>query len=117
MVAETLARSGTTKARLRDLLFKYARLPARKLESYIGAWSNMVPGNRTLNQLVEAGKAAPLYGESDDPERLVPIVEKPEHILLVLSGDPLRANACAFASNGMHGFPTAKRIRLPAKMQ
>ncbi len=115
MVAKTLARSGTTKERLRGLLFRYARLPASKLESYIGAWSNMVPGNRSLNELVEAGKAAPHYGESDDPERSVPIVEKPEDILLVLSGDPLRSNACAFASNGMHGFPTGKRIRMPAE--
>ena len=117
MVAKTLARSGTTKEQLRALLFRHARLPARKLEAYIGAWSNMVPGNRSLIQLVEDGKAAPHYGESDDPERLVPIVERPEHILLVLSGDPLRSNACAFASNGMHGFPTSKRIRLPAKLQ
>ena len=116
MVAKTLARSGTTKERLRALLFEYARLPASKLESYIGAWSNIVPGNRSLKQLADAGKAAPLYGESDDPERLVPIVEKPEDILLVLSGDPLRSNACAFASNGMHGFPTAKRVRLPAEV-
>ena len=113
MVAKTLARSGTTKRQLRSLLFQYARLPASKLESYIGAWSNLVSGNRSLAQLVEAGKAAPQYAESDDPERLVPIVEKPEHILLVLSGDPLRSNACVFASNGMHGFPTSKRIRLP----
>lgn len=117
MVAKTLARSGTTKERLRALLFRYARLPAHRLESYIGAWSNMVPGNRSLKRLVEDGQAAPQFGESDDPERLVPIVEKPEHILLALSGDPLRANACAFASNGMHGFPTSKRIRLPAKWQ
>ena len=113
MVAKTLARSGTTKQQLRSLLFQHARLPARKLESYIGAWSNLVSGNRSLAQLVEAGKAAPQYAESDDPERLVPIVEKPEHILMVLSGDPLRSNACVFASNGMHGFPTSKRIRLP----
>ena len=113
MVAKTLARSGTTKQQLRSLLFQYARLPASKLESYIGAWSNLVPGNQSLHQLVEAGTAAPQYAESDDPERLVPIVEKPEHILLVLSGDPLRSNACVFASNGMHGFPTSKRIRLP----
>ena len=113
MVAKTLARSGTTKQQLRSLLFRYARLPASKLESYIGTWSNLVSGNRSLAQLVEAGKAAPQYAESDDPERLVPIVEKPEHILLVLSGDPLRSNACVFASNGMHGFPTSKRIRLP----
>jgi hypothetical protein len=34
-------------------------------------------------------------------------------ILLVLAGDPLRSNTYAFASNGMHGFPTSQRIRLP----
>jgi hypothetical protein len=96
MVANTLARSGTTKATLRDLLFQYARLPASKMETYIGT-----------------GTAAPHFAESDDPERLVPIVEAPEDILLVLSGDPLRSNAYAFASNGMHGFPTSRRIRMP----
>ncbi len=115
MVANTLARSGTTKQDLRELLFRHARLPARMMETYIGAWSNLVPGRPTLAQLVAAGTAAPHFAESDDPERLVPIVEAPEDILLVLSGDPLRSNAYAFASNGMHGFPTSQRIRLPKR--
>jgi hypothetical protein len=45
--------------------------------------------------------------------RLVPIVERPEDILVVVSGDPLRSNACVFGSNGMHGFPTSRRVRHP----
>jgi hypothetical protein len=111
MVARTLARSGTTKQELRRLLYEHARLPARQIETYIGAWSNLVPGRPTLRQLVENGTAAPHFAEGDDPERLVPIVEQPEDFLLVLSGDPLRSNAVAFGSNGMHGFPTSRRIR------
>lgn len=111
MVARTLTRAGLSKADVRDGLFRHARLPAEKLETYIGRWSNLVPGRPTLADLVAAGKAAPIFAESDDPARLVPIVERADDILLVVSGDPLRSNAYAFASNGMHGFPTSRRIR------
>ena len=115
LVANTLAKSGLSKRAVQEALFGQARLPAHKMEAYIGAWSNLVPGRQTLRQLVEAGQAEPHFAESDDPERLVPIVARPEDILLVVSGDPLRSNAYAFASNGMHGFPTSKRIRLMPK--
>ena len=114
MVARTLTRAGLSKADVRDGLFRHARLPAEKLETYIGLWSNLVPGRPSLAGLVAAGKAAPIFAESDDPARPVPIVARADDILLVVSGDPLRSNAYAFASNGMHGFPTSRRIRWPA---
>ena len=113
LVAKTLMRGGMSKEDLRANLFDYARIPACKFEKYIGLWTNFLPGRPTLRQLVDNGRAAAHFAESDDPNRLVPIVEKPEDILLVVSGDPLRSNAYAFASNGMHGFPTSKRIRQP----
>ena len=104
-------RGGMSKKDLRANLFDYARMPASKFETYVGLWTNFLPGRPTLRQLVDDGTAAAHFAESDDPNRLVPIVEKPEDILLIVSGDPLRSNAYAFASNGMHGFPTSKRIR------
>ena len=113
MVARTLTRAGLSKEDVRAGLFRHARLPAGKLETYVGPWSNLVPSRPTLGQLVAAGKAAPIFAESEDPNRLVPIVERADDILLVVSGDPLRSNAYAFASNGMHGFPTSRRIRWP----
>ena len=115
MVARTLRNAGVSKHDLRRMLYQHARLPAWKMERYIGLWSNLVPGRPTLRELVDAGTAAAHFAESDDPDRLVPIVERPEDILLVLSGDPLRSNAYAFASNGMHGFPTSRRIRFPTR--
>jgi len=112
MVAKTLHQAGLGKEDVRQGLFRHAHLPAARLETYIGRWSNLVPGRPTLADLIAAGKAVPLFAESDDPARLVPIVARAEDILLVVSGDPLRSNAYAFASNGMHGFPTSRRIRL-----
>ncbi len=116
MVAKTLAQAGLSKAALREGLFRQARLPAEQFEAYVGRWSNLLPGQPKLTELVAAGTAAPIYGESDDPRRLVPIVPQAEDIMLVVSGDPLRSNAYAFASNGMHGFPTSKRIRRPSDL-
>lgn len=111
MVARTLTRAGVDKLRLREMLYALARMHARKMETYIGPWTNLVPGRPSLAELVKAGKAAPVFAESDDPERLVPIVERPEDILIVVSGDRLRSNAYVFASNGPHGFPTSVCIR------
>ena len=113
MVIQTLKNGGLEKDDLRNLLFRHARIPARLMEKYIGEWSNLVPGQASLASLVDAGKAAPHFALSEDPERLVPIVERPEDILLVMSGDPLRSNAKALSSNGIHGFPTSKLVRFP----
>ncbi len=114
LVAKTLQIAGMSKDGLRTALYEHARLPAVKLERYIGHWTNLLPGGPSLGQLVADGTAAPHFAENDDPQRLVPIVENPEDILITVSGDPLRSNAYVFASNGMHGFPTSKKIRVRA---
>ena len=111
-VARTLATAGLSKEDVRTGLYRYARMPADRFETYIGPWSNLVPGRQKLAELVSAGKADHVYAESSDPKRLVPIVEKAEHILLVVSGDPRRSNAMAHGSNGMHGMATSRRILL-----
>ncbi len=113
VLAETIARSGFSKRDVKQYLFDHARMPAEKFERYMGAYTNLVPGRRKLHDLAQAGKAAPVFGESDDPARLVPIVSDPDHFMIAVTGDPLRTNAYAFSHNGRLGFPTAKRIDLP----
>ena len=49
-------------------------MPAWRFERYIGEWTNLVPGRRRLEDLVKAGLVPPVFAESNDPERLVPIV-------------------------------------------
>jgi hypothetical protein len=111
MIAKTLAKAGVDRQGLQELLFKHARIPAWKMEAYIGTYTNLVPGRRTLNELHAEGLASAQFALSEDPDRLVPIVERPEDILLVVSGDPYRSNAIVFGSNGLHGFPTSREIR------
>jgi hypothetical protein len=113
ILAEALARAGLAKGDVQRELFRRARLPARQVERYVGEWTNIVPGTPRLADLVRRGALAPVFGESDDPDRLVPIVSRAEDLMIAVSGDPLRTNACVLVSNGMHGYPTTKRIRLP----
>jgi len=113
ILAETLARAGLSKVEVKRELFRRARLSARQVERYVGEWTNIVPGHPRLVDLVRRGALSAVFGETDDPDRLVPIVSRPEDLMIAVSGDPLRTNACVLVSNGMHGYPTTKWIRLP----
>ena len=74
ILAETLAKGGLDKAALKQRLFELARIPAAKFERYVGEWTNFVPGRPSLAELVKAGQIPAVFAESEDPERLVPIV-------------------------------------------
>jgi hypothetical protein len=115
ILAQTLARAGLTKQDVQRRLFEHARIPASRFERYMSGWTNLLPGRPTLADLVRRGRAAPVFAESDDPERPVPVVARAEDIMIAVSGDPLRTNAYVFAHNGILGFPTTKPVRLPAR--
>jgi hypothetical protein len=110
LLARLFASHGWSKDDLRAALFQHARIPAWKFEAYIGAWSNLTAGRRTLTDLVSAGVVPAVFAETEDPNRLVPIVTTPEHFLVAVAGDPNRANAVAMSNDGPHGAWTAKRI-------
>ena len=114
ILAETIAGSGFSKDRLRGWLYEHARMPAWKFERYISGWTNLVPGHRSLTELAALGKAPAAFAESDDPERMVPIVGEPDDFGIAVAGDPLRTNAYVFAHNGILGYPVSREIELPA---
>src|SRR5690606_41585536 len=97
----------------KDALYGQARLPACKFVQYLGGYCNLVPGRRTLLDMVNLGKAPRIFAESSDPERLVPIVAEPDDILIAVTGDPMRTNAYVISHNGLLGYPVGKEIRLP----
>ncbi|MDP6707277.1 MAG: UGSC family (seleno)protein [Alphaproteobacteria bacterium] len=113
VLAETIAKSGWSKDDVKQYFYEHARMPAAKFEKYIGEWTNLVPGRRTLVDLVNLGKADRVFAESSSPERLVPIVVRPEDFMIAVAGDPLRTNAFVFSHNGMLGYSTTKAVALP----
>ncbi|MFN0092526.1 MAG: UGSC family (seleno)protein [Acidimicrobiales bacterium] len=117
ILAETIAKAGWSRDQLKRALWEAARIPAWKFEKYLGEWTNLYPGRRSLEDFVNMRRAPRVFAESSDPNRLVPLTWAPEDILVAVTGDPLRTNAYVFSHNGMLGFPTAKRVRLPERWE
>jgi hypothetical protein len=111
ILAETIARGGWSKNDVKRYLFDHARMAAWRVEAYTEKWADFPIGS--LKQQVKLGRLPKQFHESDDPNRMVPIVVDPDDFVVLVSGDPLRTNAYAFTQNGYLGFPTAKKIKLP----
>jgi len=111
ILVETIARAGWSKQDVKQYLFDHARLPAWQFERYLGEWTDHPI--RSLKDQANLGKIPKLFYESDDPERMVPIVFEPDDFMIVVAGDLLRTNCYTFAHNGILGYPVAKKIALP----
>jgi len=111
ILAETVARAGWSKNDVKQYLFDHARMAAWRVEAFTEKWADFRIAS--LAQQVHLGRLPDDFHKSDDPNRLVPIVLKPDDFIVLVSGDPLRTNAYTFGHNGYLGFPTAKKIKLP----
>jgi hypothetical protein len=110
LLAQTFANAGWSKDDVRNALFTQARTPAWHFEKLIGEWSNLTAGRRTLFELAASGEIPAVFGGSEDPHRLVPIVSEPSKFIIAVAGDPNRANAYVMSNDGPHGDWTSKRI-------
>jgi hypothetical protein len=110
-VAKIIARAGMSKGDVQQYIFDHTKITVRTLNRH--AWE-LGYTEYDLHQLHAAGMISSAYAESDDPGRLVPVFVKPEGIGIVLSGDPGRNQSKGFVQNQSHGYPTAKKIQLPA---
>ena len=110
ILAETIALGGWSKQDAKQYLFEHVRMPAWKFEHMLRVWLEKPIWN--LTEEFEAGRIPQVFHESDDPNRLVPLVTKAEDFMIAVTGDPLRTNAYVFAHNGRLGYPVAKRIHL-----
>jgi len=110
LLARLFAGAGWTKWDLQAALFEHARIEAHLFEKFIGDWSNLTAGKPKLVDLAAEGSVPQIFGESADPHRLVPIVIRPEQLLIAVAGDPTRANAFALSNDGPHGWWTSHQI-------
>ncbi len=110
LIARVFGRAGWSLEDVQAGLFKHSKIPAQVFENFIGLWSNLTAGRPALTDLVSSGVLPPVFAESDDPGRLVPIVTRPERLLIAVSGDPTRANAFALSNDGPHGWWTTRPV-------
>jgi len=113
VIAGVLAHAGYSKQAVSDYLVRNAKVPASYYEWSMTQQDHHPPGT-TLAQLVEASKLPAAWGESDDPNRLVPLLLPQSKFLVVVAGDPLRNRSCLFRQNFKQGYATSRKIVLPA---
>ena len=111
IIAETIAGWGWSKQDLKRHLFENARITACEFERMLRDWTQKPIWN--LAEEEKAGRIPKIYHESDNPDRTVPLVWKPDDFMIVVTGDLTRNSVYVFAHNGVLGFPVAKRIQLP----
>ena len=111
ILAKAIAKAGWSKDDVKRYLYDHARMAAGRVETMMNTWTEFKIGS--LKHQVNLGRLPRAFAESDDPNRMVPIVMHPDDFMVLVSGDPLRTNAQAFAHNGYLGFPVAKKIALP----
>ncbi len=109
-VAEAIAQAGYSKAKMKAYLYEHTRFPANRYEP-------LRPVRGLFKQAVEEGRLPEFYYESNNPNRLVPIVFSPDDFLITVSGDPTRDNCFICAQNGHIGYPVSKKIELPVRWQ
>jgi hypothetical protein len=108
ILAETIAKAGWGKRQVQDYLFEHARIPAWQFERFMRDWNARPVWN--LAEEVRLGRMPNVFAQTDDRDRLVPLVWEPEHYMIAVTGDPLRTNAYVFAQNGQLGFPVTRKI-------
>jgi hypothetical protein len=114
-IAKAISHDGWSKADLQNYLFDKIRMPAGLIEKFARATDGV--STFSLQQLVAEGRLLPEYCESDDPQRLVRTLIKPEMIEIVIAGDPERNQSRGYAQNARRGAPMSKRVVLPERWQ
>ncbi len=109
ILAETMSRAGVTKEVFKQYLFDHSRIPASQFSRILRDWTQKPTWDLALE--VKNGKIPKIFHESDDPDRLVPLVWRPDDYMVAVTGDPLRNNAYVYAHNGLRGYPVSKVVR------
>ena len=110
-VAAEFARHGWSKDDIRRDLYEHLDIEAGVLETY----PLHVAGQPTpLANLVKQGVIDASYAESDDPQRRVPMLLRPEWTNIVVVGDPGRNQSRIIFNNHEQGAPTSRVTELPA---
>ena len=111
IIAETIAGWGWSKRDLKQYLYDHARISAEQFSRFLRDWT-MKP-IWDLKEEAMLGRIPKVFHESDDPQRLVPLVWEPDDYMLAVTGDLMRNSVYIFAHNGVLGYPVGKQVRLP----
>ena len=110
LVASILAKASYTKNDIKKYIYDNARIPAIIFEREL---KNGIKTGYTIHQAIEEGKLPPSYCETDDPNRMLPLLRSPEQLMIVVSGPTARNRNFIVLQVGNQGLTVSKEIKLP----
>jgi hypothetical protein len=110
-IAKVFAENGWKKDDVRRYLYERVKIPASRAEHYV--WYSGQTGFN-VDRYVREGLLPPTFGDSTDPDRLVPVFQHPEWIQIVVAGDAGRNQSKGYVNNHVQGPPISRRVELPA---
>jgi len=113
MVASMLSENGYSKGDIRQYIYDNARISAAQFDEQLGGFW---PGF-TVRKAVEQGKLPEYFCETDDPERLLPVLHRPDQLLVVVSGFWNRSRNFIVSQCGDQGLAVSREISLPANWE
>ncbi len=110
LIAGIIARDGYSKDDVRRYVFEHATVSAREADVNL----NRHQLGLNLHESVRVGRLPAVFAQSDDPDRRVPVVHRPEEINIVVTGSPDRNRSFIAAQFGHQGFRVSKAVKIPA---
>lgn len=111
-VAKVFAEHGLSKQDVRDYLYNHAWVKASQIERH---WKDFNGVNFDMLSKVKAGKLPPIYGQSEDPDRLIPVFINNKTLQIIVAGDPARAQSKGFMQSGYIAPPVSRKVVLPER--
>jgi hypothetical protein len=109
LVSGIIAAGGYSKQAVREYLFEHALVTAREFDQRLSRHEPRLDLARSVNE----GRLSARWAQSSDPERMVPVVHRPEEIQIVVAGSANRNRSFIAAQFGNQGLSVSKEIRLP----
>ncbi|MFH1651242.1 MAG: hypothetical protein ABID87_03975, partial [Chloroflexota bacterium] len=113
LVAGIIAKAGYSKDDVRKYLYEHARVTVEQFNYIL----NVMRQGDTVPRAVREGRLPEEFGLSDDPERLVPVMHRPEEMMIAVSGAPARNRSFVVGQFGNQGLSVSQEIKLPAGWQ
>ena len=110
-IAKVFVQDGWSKDDIRQYFCDHVKIKASAAERY--AYGAGLTGFRITNAVQVGLLPKALYLASDDPERLVPVFQRPEWMSIVVAGDAGRNQSRGYVCNHVQGVPTSRRVVLP----
>ncbi len=111
VVAKLLAEQGVSKDDIERYILDHAKVTAEYFEKSSSRFNNWRP--YSLKEAVEKGELDKRWHESDDPQRMVPLMSPRARIHTIVTGDMTRNRSLFFRENYSQAPLTSKKIVLP----